>query len=64
MLRAILHNDIYNMEEKKTASSKLFDIKWCDTHKERYIKVWLSQYEKIQNNQRKKYISPYWIGTR
>lgn len=39
MLRAILHNDIYNMEEKKTASSKLFDIKWCDTHKEWYIKV-------------------------
>jgi len=31
-------------------SSKLVSVKWCDTHKDWYIKAWLSQWELIQSN--------------
>ena len=34
---AIQNNDINNKE--KTASSKLVSVKWCDIHKEWYIKA-------------------------
>ena len=34
---AIQNNDINNKE--KAASSKLVSVKWCDIHKECYIKV-------------------------
>ena len=48
MSHAILTNDINN--RVKTASFKLVDVKWCDIHKEWYIKAWLSQWEWIQSN--------------
>jgi len=37
MSQAILNNDINNKE--KTVSSKLVGVKWCDIHKEWYIKA-------------------------
>jgi len=37
MSHAILSNDINNKE--KTASSKVVGVKWCDIHKEWYIKA-------------------------
>ena len=45
---AIFNNDINNKE--KTAWSKLVSVKWCDIHKEWYIKAWLSLWELIQSN--------------
>ena len=40
--------DIYNKE--RATLSKLVSIKWCDIHKEWFIKVWLSQWDLIQSN--------------
>ena len=48
MSHAILNNDINSKE--KTASSKLVGVKWCNIHKEWYMKAWLSQWELIQSN--------------
>ena len=38
MSHAILNNDINNKE--KTVLSKLVGVKWCDIHKEWYIKAY------------------------